>query len=80
MPTCTKTARGVANPAVVPPYQAPATPSVPFNDVTDANPCGEFTVATVNGVDVSAEARCLPHWILKNGWAALNGPVVISTS
>jgi len=80
MPTCTKVARGIANPTVVPPYTTPATPTKPFNDVIDNNPCGRFTVATVNGVDVSADVRCLPHYIMKNGWAAITGPVVISTS
>jgi hypothetical protein len=80
VPTCTKVARGIANPAVVPPFAVPATPSVPFDDVTDANPCGEYTVATVNAVDVSSHALCYPHLVMKLGWAAINGPVVISTS
>jgi hypothetical protein len=80
MPTCTKAARGVANPAVVPPFATPPSPSRPFNDVTDSNPCGKFTVATVNAVDVSAHACCLPHLVMKLGYAALTGPIVISTS
>jgi len=78
MAACSKVARGVANPAVVPPYQTPSAPSEPFNDVTDNNPCGKNAVATVNGVDVSAQGLCLPHFALKNGLASLVGPIVIS--
>jgi hypothetical protein len=41
------------------------------------NPCGKKAVATVGGVDVSAEARCLLQWQSKNGQRALRSPVAI---
>lgn len=47
----------------------------PFNDTTDNNPCAKGIVATVNGVSMSAESLCLPHWAAKNGLAALKGVI-----
>jgi len=47
----------------------------PFNDVTDNNPCGKPIVATVNAVDVSAQNRCLGHFVAANGSAALTGAI-----
>jgi hypothetical protein len=50
---------------------------VTWADAIDNNPCGKKAVTSVGGVDVSAEARCLFHWELKNGQRALKSPVVI---
>jgi len=47
----------------------------PFNDAVDNNPCGRAIVATVNAVDVSAQALCLGHFVAKNGYAAINGAI-----
>jgi len=80
MPACSKPARGITNPATVPPYNAPSAPSRPFDDTVNNNPCGEYTVTTVNGVDVSSHGLCLFHLGMKLGLAAIQGPVVISTS
>jgi hypothetical protein len=48
---------------------------VPWDPATDNDPCGKGIVATVNGVNVSAESLCLPHWAAKNGLAALKGVI-----
>jgi hypothetical protein len=50
---------------------------LPWSDVINNNPCGIKAVTSVGGVDVTAETRCLFHWQLKNGTAALKAPVVI---
>ena len=72
---CVKVARGIANPAVVPPFTTPSAPSRPFNDVTDNNPCGKPIVAAVNFVDMSSHQLCLGHLALKLGTANLKGPI-----
>jgi len=46
-----------------------------FNDAVDNNPCGKNIVATVNAVDVSAQALCLGHFVAKNGYAAVVGAI-----
>ena len=69
MAACSKPARGTAS---------GATP--PFDDTINDNPCGKFTVQSVGGVDVSAHGLCLFHLGMKLGLAAINGPVVTSTS
>jgi len=48
----------------------------PFNDVTDNNPCAKKAVTSVNGVDVSAEALCMFHWINKHGQQDYTGVIV----
>ena len=50
---------------------------LPWSDVINNNPCGIKAVTSVGGTDVTAEARCLFHWQLKNGAGALKSPVVI---
>jgi hypothetical protein len=47
----------------------------PYNDTIQNDPCGRPIVATMNGVDVSAESLCLFHWGLKNGLAAVKGAI-----
>ncbi len=51
---------------------------LPWNPVTDNDPCGKGIVATVNGVDVSAQSLCLPHWAMKNGALALKGVITFA--
>lgn len=72
MGACAQVARGIRQAA---PHTGPA-----FDDTVNNNPCGKFTVASVNGVDVSAHGLCLFHLGMKLGLAAINGPVVTSTS
>jgi hypothetical protein len=67
---CAARARGMRAGVPTPPGHIP-----PFNDATDNDPCGKPILATVNGVDVSAESLCLFHWQLKNGQAALRGAI-----
>jgi hypothetical protein len=50
-----------------------------FNDVTDNNPCGKQTVASVGGANVQAQNLCLPHWAMANGQAAVQGVIVAGT-
>ena len=50
-----------------------------FNDVTDNNPCGKQTVASVNGVNVQAQNLCLPHYAAQWGLAAVTGAIVAGT-
>ena len=49
----------------------------PFNDTTDSNPCGRKTVTTAGGVDVSAHTLCLPHLLMKLGYASVKSPIVM---
>ena len=49
---------------------------LPWSDKIQDDPCGKKAVTSVGGVDVSAEARCLFHWLAKNGQAALKQPLV----
>jgi hypothetical protein len=68
---CTVAARGTRTAPLLPPFVTVVQPNPPFNDVTDNNPCGRAVVATVGGVNVSAESLCLSHWIFKHGLADL---------
>ena len=72
MGACAQPARGVRQAA---PHTGPA-----FDDTVNNNPCGEYTVTSVNGVDVSAHGLCLFHLGMKLGLAAIQGPIVTSTS
>jgi hypothetical protein len=47
----------------------------PWADEIDNDPCGKPTVASVNGVDVSAQSLCLGHYAMKNGQSALVGAI-----
>jgi hypothetical protein len=49
---------------------------IPWSDVIQNNPCAAKALTSVGGVDVSAETRCLFHWVQKNGQGALRSPVV----
>jgi hypothetical protein len=49
---------------------------LPWSDVVNNNPCGIKAVTSVAGVDVTAAARCIFHWTLINGQAALKAPIV----
>lgn len=75
---CAKVARGIANPACVPPFQAPSAPSMPFDDKVSNNPCGKSAVGAINAVDMSSHQLCVFHLGMKLGLAELaKGPIVI---
>ena len=71
---CAKVARGVANPAVIPPFATPSAPSMPFSDVIDNNPCGKLIVTFANGVQMDSHLCCLFHLQQKLGLAAVQPP------
>jgi hypothetical protein len=48
---------------------------LPWVDAVNNDPCGKGIVATVNGVDKTAEALCFPHWVAKNGYAEVKGAI-----
>jgi hypothetical protein len=49
---------------------------MPWLDTIQNNPCGAKALTSVNGVDVTAEALCQFHWILKHGLADYKGTIV----
>lgn len=68
---CAAPARGTRAGVPNPPGHLP-----PFNDATDNNPCGKPILASVAGVDVSAENLCRFHWGQKHGLADVKGILV----
>jgi len=76
---CIKVARGVANPAVIPPFATPSAPSVPFNDTYDNTPCGKSVVGTIQGVDMTPHQLCVFHLGMKLGLAEMKLPRTIES-